>query len=79
MMKDSEIVPSSFIHYQKSHCQNDQEKKVYNPERLLFLISQIIAEFTADLRRISAKLSGFICATLREGERFLACKKIYTK
>jgi len=53
-------------------------KEINNPEWPLFLISQIIAEFTADLRRISARISDFICATLREieGGRFSIYKKI---
>jgi len=41
-------------------------KKVYNPEYNLFPFSRIVAELDANLRRISAALSGFICVNLRE-------------
>ena len=58
-----------------------EDKEVYSPECPLFLISQSIAEFTADLRRISVRPNGFIYVIMRkkEGHQFSNFKKIYPK
>jgi len=58
-----------------------EDKEVYSPEWPLFLISQSITEFTADLRRISVRPNGFIYVIMRkkEGDQFSNFNEIYPK